>query len=56
VVDRAEGTRRVYRLDPDGVAALRTWLDRVWDDALTAFQKAAEAAAVDTGPDSELET
>jgi DNA-binding transcriptional ArsR family regulator len=56
VVDRAEGTRRVYRLNPDGVAALRTWLDRVWDDALTAFQKAAEAAPVNTESDSESET
>jgi DNA-binding transcriptional ArsR family regulator len=44
VVDRAEGTRRVYRLNPHGIAALRAYLDRVWDDALTAFQKAAEAA------------
>lgn len=44
VISRAEGTRRVYRLNPDGVTALRAWLDRVWDDALTAFQKAAEAA------------
>jgi DNA-binding transcriptional ArsR family regulator len=43
VVDQAAGTRRVYRLNPDGVAALRAWLDRVWDDALTAFQKTAEA-------------
>src|SRR5215470_4513757 len=43
VVDQAEGTRRVYRLNPNGVAALRAWLDRVWDDALTAFQKVAEA-------------
>lgn len=43
VVDRAEGTRRVYRLDPTGVAALRAYLDRVWDDALAAFQKAAES-------------
>jgi DNA-binding transcriptional ArsR family regulator len=47
VVSRAEGTRRVYRLNPDGVAALRAWLDRVWDEALTAFQKAAEAAPDD---------
>jgi DNA-binding transcriptional ArsR family regulator len=47
VVVRAEGTRRVYRLNPDGVAALRAWLDRVWDDALTAFHKAAEAAPDD---------
>ena len=43
VVDQAVGTRRVYRPNPAGVAALRAWLDRVWDDALTAFQKAAEA-------------
>jgi DNA-binding transcriptional ArsR family regulator len=47
VVDRAEGTRRVYRLNPDGVAALRVWLDSVWDEALTAFHKAAEAATDD---------
>jgi len=42
VVDRAEGTRLVYQLNPAGVAALRAYLDRVWDDALTAFQKLAE--------------
>jgi len=47
VVSRAEGTRRVYRLNPDGVTALRAYLDRIWDDALTAFQKATEAAPVD---------
>jgi DNA-binding transcriptional ArsR family regulator len=47
VVSRPEGTRRVYRLDPDGVTALRAWLDRIWDQALTAFQKAAEAAPID---------
>jgi DNA-binding transcriptional ArsR family regulator len=52
VVDRAEGTRRVYRLNPDGVAALRAYLDRIWDDALAAFQKAAEAA---TGNNPEQE-
>src|SRR4029453_17587564 len=44
---RPEGTRRVYQLNPDGVAALRVWLDRIWDEALTAYQKAAEAAPVD---------
>jgi DNA-binding transcriptional ArsR family regulator len=42
VVSRAEGTRRIYQLNPDGVTALRTWLDGVWSDALTGFQKAAE--------------
>jgi DNA-binding PadR family transcriptional regulator len=47
VASRPEGTRRVYRLNPEGVTALRAYLDRVWDQALTAFQKAAEAAPVD---------
>ena len=44
VVSRPEGTRRIYRLNPDGVGALRTWLDGVWGDALAGFQKAAESA------------
>ena len=47
VVSRAEGTRRIYRLNPDGVTALRTYLDRVWEEALTGFGKAAQAAPVD---------
>ncbi|HTP78430.1 MAG TPA: metalloregulator ArsR/SmtB family transcription factor [Rhizomicrobium sp.] len=42
VTDRAEGTRRVYYLDPKGLAALRAWLDRFWDQALVAFQEEAE--------------
>jgi DNA-binding transcriptional ArsR family regulator len=48
VTSRAEGTRRVYQLNPAGVSALRTYLDRIWDDALTAFQKAAQSAPPDT--------
>ena len=47
LICRPEGTRRVYQLNPDGVAALRVWLDHIWDEALTAYQKAAEAAPVD---------
>ncbi len=47
VVSNAEGTRRIYRLNPDGVTALRAYLDRVWAEALTAFGKAAQAASVD---------
>jgi DNA-binding transcriptional ArsR family regulator len=47
VVSRAEGTRRIYRLNPDGVTALRAYLDRVWAEALTAFGKAANAAPTD---------
>jgi DNA-binding transcriptional ArsR family regulator len=51
VVDTAVGTRRIYRLNPDGVAAIQAYFQRIWDDALTAFQKAAEAAP--TGDEQE---
>lgn len=44
VVSFAEGTRRIYHLDQDGVTALRVWLDGVWTDALAGFHKTAEAA------------
>lgn len=52
VVSHAEGTRRIYQLNPDGVTALRAWLDGVWSDALSGFHKVAETP---THPDSELE-
>ncbi|HKN97128.1 MAG TPA: metalloregulator ArsR/SmtB family transcription factor, partial [Pseudonocardiaceae bacterium] len=42
VVDEAVGTRRLYRVNPAGVAALRDYLDRMWGDALAAFAEAAE--------------
>ena len=42
VGDRAEGTRRVYYIDPHQLGALRAWLDSFWDDALAAFQAEAE--------------
>ena len=38
VADRAEGTRRVYYIDPQGLASIRMWLDQFWGDALTAFK------------------
>jgi DNA-binding transcriptional ArsR family regulator len=53
VVSQPQGTRRVYRVNPEGVTALRVWLDRVWTEALTAFQKAAEAEAIDPEPEQE---
>ena len=37
-----EGTRRLYRLNPRGIEAMRTYLDRFWDRALAAFKAAAE--------------
>jgi len=42
VFDRPDGTRRLYQLDPDGVGALRTYVDRFWTQALAAFKDAAE--------------
>jgi len=42
VADRPEGTRRVYYIDPNGLGALRLWLDQFWDQALAAFQAEAE--------------
>lgn len=43
VSERPEGTRRVYRVDPRGVVALRAYFEDFWDRALTAFQSEAEA-------------
>jgi DNA-binding transcriptional ArsR family regulator len=42
VTDRAHGTRRIYQVDPEGVAAMREYLDQMWDTALTAFAAAVE--------------
>ncbi|HEY0650730.1 metalloregulator ArsR/SmtB family transcription factor [Phenylobacterium sp.] len=42
VTDRADGTRRVYQIDPQGLGQLRGWLDRFWDVALSAFAEEAE--------------
>ena len=42
VTDRADGTRRIYAIDPQGLAALRSWLDQFWDDVLMAFAAEVE--------------
>ena len=42
VRDHAEGTRRIYSLDPAGLGPIRQWLDRFWDKALAAYAQAAE--------------
>src|SRR3954470_21047844 len=42
VVDAPVGTRRVYRVDPDGLQALRSYLDGFWNRALRAVKDAAE--------------
>jgi len=43
VRDRSVGTRRLYQLDPEGVAAIRAYFDRFWDKALADFKAAVEA-------------
>ncbi|MBV9135846.1 MAG: winged helix-turn-helix transcriptional regulator [Hyphomicrobiales bacterium] len=42
VRDRAEGTRRVYQIDPAGLGAIRAWLDQFWAVALDAFKAEIE--------------
>jgi DNA-binding transcriptional ArsR family regulator len=42
VVDERDGTKRVYRVDPRGIEAMRKYLDRLWDRALAAFKAATE--------------
>lgn len=45
VRDEREGTRRLYRLDPEGVARLRAHFDQMWTKAMSAFQDAVENPA-----------
>lgn len=47
VTDRAEGSRRIYRIDPTGIGALREYLDRFWGTALAAFKNVAEQNLAD---------
>lgn len=44
VMDSKAGTRRLYQLDPEGVARLRAHFDQMWTKALSNFQAAAEKA------------
>jgi DNA-binding transcriptional ArsR family regulator len=42
VTDRAEGTRRLYRLHDEGIEAVRTYLEEVWGETAARFRMAAE--------------
>ena len=42
VRETAAGTRRIYHLDPRGIAAVREWLDALWGSALDAFPSFAD--------------
>jgi DNA-binding transcriptional ArsR family regulator len=43
VSETPDGTRRIYRIDPRGIAAMREWLDAHWQSALAAFKDFVEA-------------
>jgi len=42
VTEVPDGTRRIYRIDPRGIAAMREWLDSHWAVALDAFKEFAD--------------
>jgi DNA-binding transcriptional ArsR family regulator len=42
VMDRAEGNRRIYQADPEGLAALRAQLDTFWNQALATFEQVVD--------------
>jgi DNA-binding transcriptional ArsR family regulator len=43
VIDRPAGARRIYQVNPAGLAEVRRWLDRFWDQALASYRAAVEA-------------
>jgi DNA-binding transcriptional ArsR family regulator len=42
VVERRDGTRRLYRARPEGLAELRAFVEDLWDEELPALKAAAE--------------
>lgn len=42
VVERREGTRRIYQIEPEGLTELRRWLDGIWDDGLNNLKTLSE--------------
>ncbi len=47
-----EGTRRIYCVNTQGLAALRTYLDSFWQDVLTTFEESASKHSGGTRNDS----
>lgn len=45
VSEIAEGTRRIYRIDPRGIGVMRDWLDRFWHQAMDDFASYANQLA-----------
>ena len=55
VAERVAGTRRIYRLNPAGVAAMRDQLDTYWNRALAGYQEAVASPDDTEEPDPEQE-
>jgi len=51
VTDERAGTRNIYRVNPDGIAALRRYLDTLWTRALGDLKAAAESTYHRSGKD-----
>jgi DNA-binding transcriptional ArsR family regulator len=47
ITDRAQGTRRIYEIDPHGLGQVRAWLDQLWDQALLSFKAEVERVAAE---------
>jgi DNA-binding transcriptional ArsR family regulator len=45
VIDQAAGTRRIYDVDPAGLAALRSYFEQFWNKKLGAFRDAVERSS-----------
>ncbi len=52
VTDHAAGTRRVYQINPEGLAGLEAYVRSFWSTALARYQRAAQRAAVDNVSES----
>jgi DNA-binding transcriptional ArsR family regulator len=50
VVDRPVGTRRIYAVDPNGVEALRAYLDQFWSKTLAAYKAVLEQPDAEENP------
>jgi DNA-binding transcriptional ArsR family regulator len=48
VVDRRDGTRRLYAVDPGGLAVLRAYLESLWQESLARFADHIERTEDDT--------
>jgi DNA-binding transcriptional ArsR family regulator len=50
VTSQRAANRQIYRIDADGVAGLRDYFDRFWEESLQSFKQAAERSAKEKPP------